>query len=299
MDFPRLEVFRAVARRLSFSRAAEDLHLSQPAVSKHIRQLEAEWGVPLFQRLGNRVELTEAGRLLADYAGRVAVLTEDVRRVIGELEGLQRGALRLGASSTPGLYLLPDVLARFQAQFPRVEASLAITNSADVARRVLAGEFDLGFVGSPADGPGLQSRPFVDDEIVLVAPPRHALLGRRTFTREMLAGETLIVREAGSGTRQAVEVHLARLGMAPGRVVEMVGVEATKRAVAAGLGVAFISRRAIGLEAAHRLLSTVEMAELRFARPLALVTRKDARPSSSALAFLALVRKGVGPVSPV
>lgn len=299
MDFPRLEVFRAVARRLSFSRAAEDLHLSQPAVSKHIRQLEAEWGVPLFQRLGNRVELTEAGRLLADYAARVAVLTEEVRQVIGELDGLQRGALRLGASSTPGLYLLPDALARFRAQYPRVEASLAITNSADVDRRVLAGEFDLGFVGGPADAPGLQSRPFADDEIVLVAPPKHALLGQRTFAREMLAGETLIVREAGSGTRQAVETHLMRLGMAPGRVMEMAGVEATKRAVTAGLGVAFISRRAIVLEVAHGLLSVLGVPELRLTRPLTLVTRKDARPSAASLAFLALMRKALDLIAQV
>src|SRR3990172_7350615 len=122
MDFQRLIVFRAVARHLNFSRAADELHLSQPAVSKHIHQLEAELGVRLFQRLGKRVELTEAGRIVADYAQRVSVLTEEVRRVIGELQGLQRGHLRIGASTTPGLYVLPDMLARFQKKYPAIEA---------------------------------------------------------------------------------------------------------------------------------------------------------------------------------
>ncbi len=147
MDFQHLTVFQAVARRLSFSRAADELNLSQPAVSKHIQLLEAELGVRLFQRVGRRVELTDAGRIVVDYAQRVSVLTEEVRRVLGELEGLQRGYLRLGASSTPGLYLIPEVLARFRKRYPAVQTTLAISNSADIARRVLAGEFDLGFVG--------------------------------------------------------------------------------------------------------------------------------------------------------
>jgi len=123
MDFVRLSVFSAVARRLSFSRAAEALHLSQPAVSKHIRQLEAELGVQLFHRRGNRVELTDAGRIVADYAQRISALTEEVRRVLGELEGLERGYLRVGASTTPGLYLLPQVLARFQKKYQQPQNS--------------------------------------------------------------------------------------------------------------------------------------------------------------------------------
>lgn len=291
MDFQRLAVFRAVARRLSFSRAADELHLSQPAISKHIQQLEAELGVALFHRVGKRVELTDAGRIVADYAQRVSVLTEEVRRVLGELAGVQRGYLRLGASTTPGLYLLPQLLARFRRQFPGVETTLTITNSADVARRVLAGEFDLGFVGAPIETPGMQVRPFADDEIVLIVPPEHPLTRRRVLVPELLSQETFVVREPGSATRQIAEARLARLNVSPKRKLEMTGCEAVKRAVAAGLGVAFVSRHAIALEVAQKAVSVPEISELRFARQLSLIARKDARPSAASLAFLALVRK--------
>ena len=291
MDFQRLAVFRAVARRLSFSRAADELHLTQPAVSKHIQQLEAELGVRLFHRVGKRVELTDAGRIVTDYAQRVSALTEDVRRVLGELEGLRRGYLRLGTSATPGLYLLPEMLARFRKKYPQVETTLVITNSADVTRRVSAGEFDMGFVGAPTETPGLQVRPFVGDEIVLIVPPGHPLARQRAFAPALLAQETLIVREPGSATRQIAEAHLTRLGVAPKAVLEMTGCEGVKRAVAAGLGVAFVSRRAVALEVAHRLVSVLEVSELHFARQLYLLTRKDARPSAATLAFLAIVLK--------
>jgi DNA-binding transcriptional LysR family regulator len=291
MDFVRLSVFSAVARHSSFSRAAEALHLSQPAVSKHIRQLEAELGVQLLHRRGNRVELTDAGRIVADYAQRVSVLTEEVRRVLGELEGLQRGYLRVGASTTPGLYLLPQALAHFQAKYPGIEATLIIANSADIMRRVMSGQVDLGFVGVPTETPGLQVRPFAEDEIVLIVPSGHSLAQQQTFTPGLLANETLILREAGSGTQQIAQSHLSELGVRPRRVMELVGSEAMKRAVAAGLGVAFVSRHAIVLEMAQQLVSVPDIPELRFRRPLFILTRKDARPSAAALAFLALVTK--------
>ncbi|HEY4579708.1 MAG TPA: selenium metabolism-associated LysR family transcriptional regulator [Candidatus Acidoferrales bacterium] len=292
MDFQRLTVFQAVARRLSFSRAADELNLSQPAVSKHIQLLEAELGVRLLHRVGRRVELTDAGHIVADYAQRVSGLTEDMRRVLGELEGLQRGYLRLGASTTPGLYLLPETLARFRMRYPGVETTLAITNSADVTRRVRAGELDLGFVGAPAEAPGLQVRAFEGDEIVLIVPAGHTLARQRAFTSDLLARETLIVREAGSATRQIAEANLVRLGLSPRRVLEMSGCEAVKRVVSAGLGVAFVSRYAIVLELAQKLVSAPEIPELHFSRQLFLIARKDARPSAASLAFLALMQKG-------
>jgi len=291
MDFVRLSVFGAVARHSSFSRAADELHLSQPAVSKHIRQLEAELGVQLLHRRGNRVELTDAGHIVADYAQRVSVLTEEVRRVLGELEGLQRGYLRVGASTTPGLYLLPQVLAHFQEKYPGIEATLSIANSADITRRVMSGQVDLGFVGVPTEMPGLQVRPFAEDEIVLIVPPRHSLARQHSFTPGLLANETLILREAGSGTQQIAQSHLSELGIRPKRVMELLGCEAVKRAVAAGLGVAFVSRHAIALEMAQQLVSVPDIPELRFRRPLCILTRKDARPPAAALAFLALTTK--------
>jgi len=296
MDFVRLSVFSAVARHSSFSRAAEELHLSQPAVSKHIRLLEAELGVQLLHRRGaaaarHRVELTDAGRIVADYAQRVSVLTEEVRRVLGELEGLQRGYLRVGASTTPGLYLLPQALAHFQKKYPGIEATLTIANSADVTRRVMSAQVDLGFVGVPTEMTGLQVRPFAEDEIVLIVPPGHSLAQQHSFTPGLLAEDTLILREAGSGTQQIAQSHLSELGVKPRRVMELSGCEAVKRAVAAGLGVAFVSRHAIALEMAQQVVSVPDMPELCFRRLLFILTRKDARPSAAALAFLALAAK--------
>jgi DNA-binding transcriptional LysR family regulator len=301
MDFPRLTIFQAVARHLSFSKAAEELQLSQPAVSKQIHQLEAELGMRLFQRMGRHVELTEAGNMVAAYAQRVLLVTEEVRRALAELEGVERGYLRLGASSTPGLYLVPDLLARFRRAYPGVETTLVITNSADVARRVSVGEMDLGFVGAAPETPGLLVRNFAEDEIVLIVPAGHALSRRRKFAPELLVPELLIVREAGSATREIAEANLAKLGVSPRQVMEMSGSEAVKRAVAAGLGIAFISLHAIALEVAQKLIAMPAITELRFPRPLFLITRKDARPSAASLAFLELIepRMDWRPAEPV
>ena len=292
MDFSRLALFAAVARNSSFTRAADDLHLSQPAVSQHIRLLEAELGVTLFHRLGNRVELTDAGHIVQDYAQRISILTEETRRVLGELQGLQHGFLRIGASSTPGLYLLPEAVAQFQREHPQVEVSLTITNSAGVSHQILHGEMDIGFVGwPPKDVAGLQVRPFAEDEIVLIVPPHHALANQREYAPAAFAQETLVVRERGSGTRQVVEAETARLGLRPARVMELTGCEAAKRAVAAGLGLAFVSRRAVVLEETSGLLCLPAISDLRFRRQLYALTRKDARPSAAVLAFLALAVK--------
>ena len=287
MDYPRLQVFLSVAQHLNFSQAAEAVHMSQPAVSRHIRVLEAELGVLLFQRLGNRVDLTDAGRILADYAQRVFMLTEEVKRVLGEMEGLKRGYIRLGASTTPGLYILPEILARFRKKYPGIEPSLTIGNSAEIVRRLLSCDLDLGFIGSLVDAPGLQVRPFVDDEIVLITPSLHSFNQLDQISLDLWVRETLVVREAGSATRQIAESHLSQLGIKPQQILEIAGCEGVKRAVAVGLGVAFVSKRSIDLELAQNRLCTPEISALKIVRKLYVITRKEARPTVSALAFLA------------
>ncbi len=293
MDFHRLQVFYAVARRLSFSQAAEDLYTSQPNVSKHIRQLERELGVTLFHRLGTRVALTDAGRIVYDYAQRVFDLTEGVRRALVELEGLERGYLRLGASSTPGLYLLPQALASFRQRYPSLEISLEIANTRGVVEGVLGNTLDLGFVEGEVAEPGIQVQPYTTDELVLIAAPGHTLARTPLATPESLAGETLILREEGSATRQVMEATLSRLGVAPRRVMVMSNCEGVKRAVAAGLGVSFVSQRAVDLEVAQGLLRVVDGPGLRVLRQWYIISRKDIRLSAAALAFVAHVRKSL------
>ncbi|MFQ6013992.1 MAG: selenium metabolism-associated LysR family transcriptional regulator [Anaerolineae bacterium] len=291
MNLHRLQVFHAVARQLSFSRAAEELYTSQPNVSKHIRQLEQELGVRLFHRLGTRIALTDAGRIVFDYAQRIFELTEGVQRALAELEGLERGYLRLGASSTPGVYLLPQALATFCQRYPNLEVILEVTNSQHVVEGVRAGELDLGFVGEYVEAAGLQVQPYVLDEVVLIAPADHPLTDGRDVSPDDLRGETFIMREAGSGTSQIVEEAMARLGIQPHRTLELSGCEAVKRSVAAGLGVSFVSRYAIGLELAQGVLSVLEGPGLCLSRQLYIISRKDIRPTAAVLTFTAHLHK--------
>ena len=291
MNFHRLKVFYLVARLESFSRAAEELYTSQPNVSKHVHQLEAELGVSLFHRLGGSIELTEAGRAVYRYAQQVFDLTAELQRILVELEGLERGYVRLGASSTPGLYLLPEMIATFGRHYPGLEASFSIANSHQVVDEVLAGKLDLGFVEGFIETVGLQRQPFGRNEMVLIAPTGHRLAGQANIAATELAGETFVVREPGSGTRQAMEVILASLGLSPQRTLEMPSGEAVKRVVAAGLGLSFVSRYTIDLELNQGVLTVLQGSRLSLSGQLYVISRKEARLSPATLAFLAFARK--------
>lgn len=255
MNFNRLKVFYTVAQQASFSRAAEKLYTSQPNVSKQVRQLEVELGTPLFHRLGSGIELTEAGRVMYRYAQQVLDLTAEMQRTLAELTGLERGHLRLGASSTPGLYLLPEMVAAFGRRYPGLEVSFFVNNSKQVVNEVLAGKVDLGFVGGYVGAAGLQVQPFVLDQVVLIASPEHRLALLTDVTAVELSEETFVVREPGSGTCQAMDAALKTLGIKPQRTLEMYSCEAIKRAVAAGLGLSFVSRHAIELELGQQVLT--------------------------------------------
>ncbi len=290
LNLHRLRVFHAVARRESYSRAAEDLHISQPAVSKHVLDLEEELGIKLFHRLGRRIVLTEAGRLMTEYAERIFVLADEARRALEELQGLERGRLHLGASSTPGNYLLPWALAAFRNRYPRLETSLDIMASHDVVDRVVRQELDLGFVGATfaAD---LHVQPYLEDELVLILRPGHPLASVRTIPREALEKETFILRDIASGTRTVADAEIKARGITIRRMLELRSVEAVKQAVAEGLGISFISRYAVALEVRHKVLAVAADPRLRFRRPLVMISRKDTRLSAAALAFAASLRK--------
>jgi len=290
LNLHRLRVFHAVARRESYSRAAEDLRISQPAVSKHVLDLEEELGAKLFHRLGRRIVLTEAGRLMTDYAQRIFLLADEARRALEELQGLERGRLHLGASSTPGNYLLPKALAAFQAKYPRLEVSLNIMASHDVVEQVLRQDLDLGFVGATFSA-DLHVQPYVEDELILILRPGHPLASIRTIAPEALEKETFVLRDVASGTRTVAEAELKTRGITIRRLLELRSVEAVKQAVAEGLGISFISRHAVALEVRHKVLAVAADPRLRFRRPLVMISRKDARLSPSALAFAASVRK--------
>jgi DNA-binding transcriptional LysR family regulator len=289
MTLRQLEVFLAVARARSFRRAAEALHLSQPALSQHVRELEGDLSARLFDRLGRTVHLTEAGRILEDHATRLFATLTDARHAIADLQGLERGTLAIGASTTPGIYLLPGVLGVFRQRYPAIDVTLRLGNSEQVEALVRGGELDVGVVGDAGARPAeasLAAR--VEDELVLVVGPTHAWARRREIAPADLRDQPLLLREPGSATRQVTERALAAAGVAyrPGMVLPHT--EAIKQGVQAGLGVAFVSVYAIQGERAAGRLRPVRVRGLRIVRHFHLIHHERRRPSTAARAFMEL-----------
>ena len=287
----RLQVFHAVARYRSYSRAArEALHISQPAVSKHVQALEAELGVTLVQRVGKRVDLTDAGHLVQQYAEQVLAFAEETRRALLDLQGVQRGTLRLGASSTPGFYLLPPVLAAFTQTYPGVTLAVEIANSGRVVAGVLQRDWDLGVVSGTPDEAPLHVQPYCRDTLVLIVPPSHRLAAQPAVTLADLVGETWILRAAGSASGQVVERALQEHHAFPGHILRLQGSAAVKQAVVAGLGIAMVSRAAITREVQHGFLRALPVSDLQVERELTLIWRQGVRLPAAAVAFLDLLR---------
>lgn len=287
MTLHQLNIFRAVARRLNFTRAAKEIHLSQPSVSMQVHQLEDELGVSLFEQVGKRVYLTEAGKILEGYVHRVMALLDETHEAIEELKGLRRGHLHIGASTTPGVYLLPRIIGRFKERYPEVEVFLEIANTRQVAEKVLRNEIDVGFVGGLLEaGMGIRVEPYLMDELVLVAPPHHSLTGRHPIDPRELAGERLILREPGSATRELALKALNRLDVITQVGMELGNPEAVKQAVAAGLGLSFVSRFSVLSELAEGKLVVVPLEGLSPQRQLSIIFHQDKRLTPPALAFL-------------
>jgi DNA-binding transcriptional LysR family regulator len=290
MDVRDLEVFLSVAKHLNFTRAGEDVHLSQPSVSVRIRQLEKDLGVKLFEQLGKKVALTEAGRLLEPHARRVVATLDDARHVIEEVQGLERGVLRIGASTTPGIYLVPKLIARFRHLHPKIDVHLGIKDTRQVEEGLIRNESDFGFVGGHLVGDEVKILPWLTDEVVLIAPPDHSLTQKKHAQLKDMAKQQFIFRERGSATRLAVNEKLRSLNLQVEAVMEMDNPEAVKQAVQAGLGVAFMSRFAVETELKARTLVVVKVRGLTIRRELKIAYRKDKHLSRAALAFIGMAR---------
>ena len=288
----RLQVFHAVATTGSFSRAAREiLHISQPAVSNHVHALEAELGVTLLERVGKRLILTDAGQLVRHYADQVVALGAETQRALRELHDVQRGTLRLGASSTPGIYLLPPVLATFVQRYPGITLEIEIANSQRVVDGVLARQWDLGMIGIPLAHPQLHVQPYWRDTLVLIMAPHHRLATRPAVTLADLVGETWIAREAGSASGQAVHAVLHGAHHVQDHTLVLQGSEGVKQAVMAGLGIAMVSRFAVRLEVQQGVLRIVPITDVHAERDLCLIWRHDSHLPAAVRAFLAVVHE--------
>lgn len=255
----RLKVFRVVAEKLNFTRAAEALHISQPAVTQHVKALEATYGTPLFRRGAGGITLTPAGQVLFAAAGQAAELERRTEAQLRKGQPKLAGPLRLGSSTTIAQYFLPAHIGRFQRDYPAVELTLRIGNTREVADAVRAGQLDLGLVEGPGERHNLSASPFFDDELVCVASPRHPLAhAARPLTPAELSRQTFVMREPGSGTRDVVERALRRARVRPERLrvmIESDSSETIKGLVRASEAVAFLSRLVIANElAAHQLV---------------------------------------------
>jgi DNA-binding transcriptional LysR family regulator len=288
-----LRTFVAIRRHGNLTRAADELFVSQPAVSRRLERLERSLGLPLFERLGRSLHTTEAGESLAKEAdvllGSLARLAEAVRaRHAGEV-----GCLRIGASTTPGLYLLPEVLDRFRARSPEVDVRFSVENSLQIEERIVRNELDVGFVGAHLAHAALRLDALIDDEIVWYVGARHAWAkARRPVGPRELASQTAIVREPGSATRRLVDGSLRRARVRLGRTIQIACPEAAKVLVRAGLGVSYASASALAGEGGAGL-RRIAVAGVDIRRPVFLALHRDKRMSPPMTAFLDLVRARV------
>ena len=289
MDLHALEVFCRIVELRSFSRAAEAVFLTQPTVSGHIKTLEAELELRLFDRAGKSVTPTQAGEILYGYARRLLALRAEAQRAINEHKGGLKGHLTIGGSNIPGAYILPPLVSAFKRRHPDVTISLHISGSRDIVRGVIDGTFEVGMVGARFEEGRIHYEPFAEDELILAVPASHPWAGRSTVRLTELAGQPFIMRERGSGTRKVMEQALADHTMDPGRLpvaLEVTGNEAVRQALRAGAGIAIISRRAIEEDIRHKILVALRIRGVRLLRDFFLVTHKSRRRSPLSQAFL-------------
>ena len=243
----QLKVFESVARHLSFTRAAEELYLTQPAVSMQIKQLEQHVGLPLFEQIGKRIFLTEAGEEVRRYAQRIATELRELGDGIEALRGLNRGRLRLTVASTAN-YFATHLLAAFIRRQPGITFQLEVTNREGVIRRIQDNEMDLAVMGQPPAGLDVEAETFMPNPLVIIASPDHPLINEKAVPAERLQDELFVLREQGSGTRNALERFLQERGLKLRGGLEMSSNEAIKQSVQAGLGLGMVSIHTVALE---------------------------------------------------
>jgi len=295
VDLDRLRIFQAVAQARSFTRAAEIVHLTQPGISKHIRQMEKYYGVPLFDRLGRKVALTQAGEILFEATQEIMALAGAAEERIQELAGMRAGRLRLGASFPIGVYILPRVLAAFRKNYPNVEVTLNISTSEEIEAEVLANKLDIGLVSGAVHDAKLLAKQFMVDELVVIMPSDHKWSRKSRIHPQDLLEETFIWAAPGAGIRTVVEERLKAKGLTLQKVVDFVNLEGVKHAVEAGLGISIQPRSIAEREMAAGSLRALRLADMDPKIPYAYLYLKKRHVSAAAKAFLELLQKRTSP----
>ena len=289
INLDQLRIFQAVAQSRSFTRAADLVHLTQPGISKHIRQMEEYFGAPLFDRGGRKVTLTEAGTILFEATQGVMAIVDVAEQRIEDLKGLRGGRLRLGSSFPIGVYLLPAVLARFRKRYPAVEVMLDITLSDSIGPKILANEIDLGLVSYEPHDPRLEAQTFMTDELVLIVGRKHRWAAKTRIKPQELSGETIIVAARGAGTRTVVEERLRALGIVLPNVLEFGNLEGVKHAVEADLGISIQAKSVVKREVASGALRAIKLAGMDAKIEFLYIWRKNAHLSHAARALIGML----------
>lgn len=280
----QFRVFEAVARHLSFSKAAAELHLSQPAVSMQVRSIEAILGLPLTEQLGKKIFLTEAGREVLHASRQITARLDDLQANLMQLRGIEGGRLNLAVTTTVSA-VATDILARFRGLHPGVSIHLDVSNRESVLGQLAANRIDLAIMGQVPDGLDLEATRFMDNPLVVIAPPGHPLTRKKKVSIRALATEPFLVREAGSGTRGAMERFFADRGLELRTSMEMSSNEAIKQAVQAGLGLGILSLQTLELELALKRLAVLDVEGFPIMRHWYVVHRIDKRLSPATQAF--------------
>lgn len=290
----RLQVFRQVAELQSITKAAHKLHLSQPAVTKHIQLLEAQLRVPLFVRSGKGMVLNDSGIIYLQHVQQIAKAHEDIAQHLQAPSGLLTGRLRLGSNKTILAYCLPEILARFKTRYPSVICEIIDGNTDTIIGALIDQRIDLAVIEMPCRRPEIQMRAFLEDEIIWIASPNNPLAKRFQPTAAEVLRQPVIVREVGAGSRQFMEQTLRRLRIPLERqniVQEIPSPEAIKRLVAAGLGISYVFRISVEPELASGKLVKIDCPKLNIRRPFSLLFPQGPPPVGVAQAFIQTLLK--------
>lgn len=287
----QLRVFLVVAQHRNYTRAAQQLYLSQPSVSAQVHELERLIGLPLLERVGKRLVLTQAGHLLVEHARKILADIENTAGALARLHQVEAGFLLLAASTTVGTYLLPKVLGTFHARYPKVDLVLDLKNSGEVCEDVRQGHRELGLIESDlgTEDTDLLLTPYHNDELLLIVPSWHPWAGLAEVPIAALSQAKLLWREPGSGTRIVTEATLREAGIRPSVTMQFGSTEAIKLAVAANVGVAIVSQIAVAAEVAAGWLVTVRLENISLLRTFHLVRRRGGYLSPITEAFLRLL----------
>ena len=284
LDIHQLEIFAKVAELKNFSKAAQEMYLTQPTISQHVSSLENYLGIKLFDRMGKEVALTKAGEILYRYAKQITALRGEAQQALDHFRGKKSGHLTLGASTIPGEYILPSLLGKFKREYPSISVTLRIGDTEEIIDELLTSKIELGIIGAKISHARLHYTSFVEDELIVVVPRGHRWWKKTSIGIQELCDEPFIMREAGSGTRISMEKRLDEIGIPPDRlkiIAEVGSTTAVKQAIKAHLGVSLISERAVEEEIRLQQFRKVPIKKVEFKRTFFII--QDKKRSTSPL----------------